>query len=178
MKSLEHPYFVYISSMNAITIRKMSYQTQKMEDNKKSLAPANSVSNFNVILIAITQNGMKILRPSPVLIMFYGRLAPAFMGTGLGVIPSCPSNVRGIASINIICKVWWPLLISKCAEANNRRGTAKMNSKGIAYRGKGMDVKAAEIYDWVTLTWVQKSWLYCLPCWEKLKRTGLHFGRL
>lgn len=84
MKSLEHPYFVHISSVNAIIIRKMSYQTQKMEDNKKSLAPANSVSNFNAILIAIRENGMKILRPSPVLIIFYGRFGTSFHGNRTG----------------------------------------------------------------------------------------------
>lgn len=62
----------------------MSYQTQKIEDNKKSLAPVNSVSNFNVILIAITENGMKILRPSPVLITFYGRFGTSFHGNRTG----------------------------------------------------------------------------------------------
>lgn len=84
MKSLRHPYFVCISSVNGITVRKMPYQTQKMEDNKKSLAPANSGSNFNVILTAITENGMKILRPSPVLITFYEKFGTSFHGNRTG----------------------------------------------------------------------------------------------
>ncbi|KAJ7426524.1 hypothetical protein WISP_14733 [Willisornis vidua] len=44
------------------------------EDDKKSLATANSVANFNVILITIMENGMKNLRLSAVLMTFYERV--------------------------------------------------------------------------------------------------------
>lgn len=56
----------------------MPYQMQKMEDVKKSLTPANSRANFNVILITIMKNGMKSLWPSPVLITFYERFGTSF----------------------------------------------------------------------------------------------------
>lgn len=61
-------------------------------------------------------------------------LAPAFMRTGLGVIPAYTGNARGIASIS-------KSFVNRENELKPTTGApAKMHLKGVTYRGEKMEV--------------------------------------